>query len=58
MDNEQVSWLKKRNAECDNIDDSAPMNNMLVYQMISDKLCVANYTQDRTKYLMNKYKVK
>ena len=58
LDNEQLAWLKKRNAKCDNSDDSAPMNNMVVYQMIADNLCTANETQNRTKFLMNKYKVK
>ena len=45
LDAEQVAWIKKRDAKCITPESSQPMNNMMVWQEISDLVCIANETK-------------
>jgi|26BtaG_2_1085354.scaffolds.fasta_scaffold12802_2 uncharacterized protein YecT (DUF1311 family) len=58
LDDQQIAWIRKRDNECNTTDFSDLPGNMGVWQTISDNLCIARETQNRTKFLMNKYKVK
>lgn len=56
LDAEQVAWIKKRDAKCITPESSQPMNNMMVWQEISDLVCVANETKKRTEYYQKRFK--
>lgn len=58
LDTEQMAWIKKRDAKCLTPDDSQSMNNMMVWQEISDLVCIANETQKRTDYLQKRFSKK
>lgn len=58
LDSQQIAWIKNRDNQCNTTDFSELPGNMGVWQTISDNLCVARETQNKTKYLLNKYKTK
>ncbi len=54
LDKEQIAWLKTRDDKC-NFEYDGPMNNTVVYAMIGADVCVANETQERSKYFTNNF---
>ncbi|MGO1250074.1 lysozyme inhibitor LprI family protein [Psychrobacter sp.] len=57
LDKEQRAWLKTRNEKCD-FNYARPMNNSVVYAMVSADVCVANETQKRSRVIYNEYDIK
>ncbi|WP_296405107.1 lysozyme inhibitor LprI family protein [Psychrobacter sp.] len=58
LDTEQIAWIKRRDAKCLTPNDSQPINNMKVWQEISDLVCIANETQSRTSYFQKRFSKK
>lgn len=54
LDQEQITWLKTRNDKC-NFEHDGPMNNTVVYATINADICVANETQECSKYFINNF---